>query len=120
TKQDHPFAHDTMRLSTLVELGGLLDDQGNFTEATNYMFDAVQFTNQLLIKTKNEHERDVVLKHKSAIYSLLGMLDWAQGNYTDALKKHDTAFHIREHLADTFGMAKSYNNMGLVYMEQGN
>ena len=44
---------------------------------------------------------------------------YGKGQYDDALKYHNKALEIDEELNDRVGMAKNYNNIGLVYYGKG-
>ncbi len=44
---------------------------------------------------------------------------WYLGEYDHALLKHQGAFSIREDINDSLGLARSYNNIGLIFQQAG-
>ncbi|MEZ4850188.1 MAG: tetratricopeptide repeat protein [Bacteroidia bacterium] len=53
-------------------------------------------------------------------YNLQGIANYVQGNYPQALEYFQKSLAIKEEIGDKKGIAKNLNNIGLIYMNQGN
>ena len=53
-------------------------------------------------------------------YNLQGIANYVQGNYPQALEYFQKSLAIQKELGDKKGIAKTLNNIGLIYMNQGN
>jgi tetratricopeptide (TPR) repeat protein len=61
------------------------------------------------------------LKQMSAnISRILGLIHIRLGMLAKAIRYHTMSMQIHEDLNDRLGMAKDYNNIGLVYSDMGN
>lgn len=59
------------------------------------------------------------LKGTADAYSDLGLIEWAKGNYPEAIKQLSEAFALYNSLGYRPGMAKCLNNTGYMYYETG-
>ncbi|MCD6019694.1 MAG: yrrB 5 [Bacteroidetes bacterium] len=93
---------------SLVVLGYLQDDIGNFNEAKKY------YNRSLEINLKNNSKKQIALD-----YSNLGLNAENSGDFPDAIEWHNQALQLRIEISDTSGIAASNNNIGNIYGRQG-
>ncbi|OFY62910.1 MAG: hypothetical protein A3H98_00790 [Bacteroidetes bacterium RIFCSPLOWO2_02_FULL_36_8] len=53
-------------------------------------------------------------------YNIKGNINFAHGNYNEALRNHFSALNIRVEFGDKSGISSSYNNIGNIYYHQNN
>lgn len=93
---------------SLVVLGYLQDDIGNFSDAKKY------YNRSLAINLKDNSKKQIGLD-----YSNLGLNAENSGDLLDAIEWHNKALQLREEINDTLGIAASNNNIGNIYGRQG-
>lgn len=58
-------------------------------------------------------------KDESAAYEIMGIANWVQENYAEAIAAHSQALEIRKSINYASGVGYSYNNLGLSYQDLG-
>jgi len=67
---------------------------------------------ELALKLGLERERGISLR-------MLGVSHWARSNYIEAITFYNKSLEIFDEVDDRLGAAAVYNNIGVVYLEQG-
>lgn len=98
---------DTNRVNSLLAISWLLRTEDP-EEAKDYATQAFELSTEL-----------DYLKGKATSKSTLGVIQYRQGNITEALAEHMSALQIRELIGDENGVAKSYINIGNIYTDLG-
>jgi len=93
---------------SLIILGYLQDDIGNFSVAKTY------YERSLALNLKNNSKKQIALD-----YSNLGLNSENSGDLLVAIDWHSKALQMREEIKDTFGISASNNNIGNIYGRQG-
>ncbi|MBW1297303.1 tetratricopeptide repeat protein [Aquimarina litoralis] len=104
-------ANDSLKVHYLFELTRIVEkysvDQGR-----DLMNQTIQIINN--INTPS----DYFLKQKASVLDVLGKYESRQTNYKNALELKLKALKIREKLQDSFEIAKSYHNIGMLFRYQ--
>jgi len=95
---------DSARLNLFLSLGKAGFATADYEKGLDYTRRA-----EALAK-KIKRPKEEALSHNIRATILRSM-----GNYNESLKEHLLALKIRESIADSFGIANSYNNIGLLY-----
>lgn len=74
----------------------------------------------ILVSNLTEAEEAEIGGSEGDLYNLDGLLAWNRGNFDIAIKCHNSALAIRQKLNDDYAIAVSLNNLGIVYLAQGN
>ncbi|MCH8908859.1 MAG: tetratricopeptide repeat protein, partial [Candidatus Heimdallarchaeota archaeon] len=74
----------------------------------------------ILVSNLTEAEEAEIGGSEGDLYNLDGLLAWNRGNFDTAIKWHKSALAIRQKLNDDYAIAVSLNNLGIVYLAQGN
>ena len=106
-----------------LELARSIDYKEGITDAINIIginFDingepdsAIYYYNLFL---KNGQEMNDSLRIGKA-YNNMGMLNWHQGNFTEAIEMFYRSLKINEKLENKIGIGNGTSNIGLIYME---
>ncbi|MEZ4849021.1 MAG: ATP-binding protein [Bacteroidia bacterium] len=85
-------------------LGLSLDELGRYTESATYIFDALDYFEEI------GHEQ-----YLAQAYGNIGSLYFHQNQFTKSLEYHQKSARLNEKLGQWYGVAASYNNIGSVY-----
>ena len=111
---------DTNKVNTLNDIAWEYTNTGNYPDAKKYA------DNALLLSKKTNFK-----KGEAKAYHNIGIIYYYQGNYPEALKNYFASLKINEEILNSLpngegqggakkGIAASYNNIGVIYKEQGN
>lgn len=115
--------NDTVKMNTLNKFCRNFWQTGEYDKALNYAQTALSIAKKLKLK-----------KGITSAYNNLGVTYWYQGHYAKALENHLAALKIKEELVEQAekskdpvqlkesknSVAKSFNNIGIVYDAQRN
>jgi AraC-like DNA-binding protein len=93
--------------------GYLYAKEGDFTKADKYYSNALQLIKSApksYLRTQNE----------AYIYNYGGMIDWANGKFTEALDNYFIAKKLAESIDDLVQVVKTNNNIALIDSNAGN
>lgn len=104
---------DTSKINILFEIGRSYE-QISLDTSTNYFFMVVDQIKSL--QNEGETNFTAYLKRtKGAVFRYIGVNYWRKGDYDVALEYYMKSLKINEELFDTIGMAKCYNNIGVIH-----
>ncbi|GAA4279140.1 tetratricopeptide repeat protein [Aquimarina mytili] len=101
-------ANDSLKVHYLIELTKEVEKY-SIDQGRDLMNQTLQLINN--IDAPSYH----FLKQKAIVFDLLGKYESRQTNYKNALDLKLKALKIREKLQDSFEIAKSYHNIGMIF-----
>ncbi len=110
---------DTNKLIHLYNISDECETIGNYEEGLNYGKQALAFADVLLDKEKGGKIYESTQKYKAKSYANIGIINFAQANYSEALKNYQSAIKLFELIDDKKDVAKIYLRIGMVYYTQG-
>lgn len=104
-------ANDSLRVHYLFELTKVVEKY-NIDQGRGLMNETLQLIDNIT------NPSDYFLKQKAQILDVLGKYESRQTNYKNSLDLKLKALKIREKLQDSFEIAKSYHNIGMIFRYQ--
>jgi two-component system, NarL family, sensor histidine kinase UhpB len=96
---------------------------GKLDEALEISQDALKLCDELLTEaagTEQSVSKSRILMQKARNYNNIGIINYYQGNYPEALKNYLSYLEISEEIGNKRSIATSSANIGIVYSHQGN
>ena len=109
-KQNHLPDDDAELVDDMIELGIIYRRLGDMGKSKGIL-------NLALEKTHQNPER--LKSQQGFVHNHLGNLSWQIKNFKQAIIHHEAAIEVRTKLNQTNLLADSYNNLGVIYREQG-
>ena len=116
-KADNP---DTNKLGHLNDLSREYDQVGASNDALRYANDAISLSLKIRKGCTDPKTNHSLQKNEALSHNTIGLINYTQGNFPEALKNHLASLKIKKELGDKKGVASSLNNIGNVYTALGN
>ncbi|MBN2228755.1 MAG: tetratricopeptide repeat protein [Candidatus Thorarchaeota archaeon] len=111
---------DVGEQTMLLNIGNVFRQRGDPGNAMDYYEQSLDIANRLLEKTKEEggSEKDAMMRI-SSIYHNMALVEMDRGNVEKSMKLLEDAQAIDLTLKNSYGLARRYDAMGLVFMRDG-
>lgn len=116
-KADKP---DTNKLAHLNSLTWRYYSTGVYDSAILFSSQALRLSKQILATTTDPLNKRTTRKREAAAYYMTGVVNYAQGNFPEALQNLLNSLRLYNTLDNTAGIATASNSIGNVYTEQHN
>ncbi|HEY4798943.1 MAG TPA: tetratricopeptide repeat protein, partial [Bacteroidia bacterium] len=103
---------DTSLVNMYNQISVQFINTGSFVQAKKYVDSAFNIATLA-------QPSPAIKKGKASAYNIMGIIDYNQGNYPQALNNYYAALKIREEIGDKKGIGASYSNIGNIYDDQG-